>query len=189
MVDETTRKSDGSSGVESEGPDTLETEEDELEFDNPDEVTTGDDLEFGDSGEGATESSPTTSASMGTTTQDSQSQQPQQQSQDSTAVGTNKGNMKFCEHCGSEISMEAELCPSCGVRLESNEKSPGVAALLSAVINGGGQIYNGDVVKGIAIMGVQVINVILIFFLIGFLTFPLVWIYSVYDAYKTAQTR
>ena len=129
---------------------------------------------------------------MGTRTQDSQSQQtqqPQQTSQDSTAVGTNKGNMKFCEHCGSEISMEAELCPSCGVRLETNEKSPAVAAVLSAIINGGGQLYNGDVAKGAIIFGVQIVNVMLMFVLIGLITFPLVWIYSVYDAYKTAQSR
>jgi TM2 domain-containing membrane protein YozV len=97
--------------------------------------------------------------------------------------------MKFCEHYGSEISMEAELCPSCGIRLETNEKNPAVAAVLSAIINGGGQLYNGDGAKGAIIFGVQIVNVMLMFVLIGFLTFPLVWLYLVYDAYKTAQSR
>jgi TM2 domain-containing membrane protein YozV len=57
------------------------------------------------------------------------------------------------------------------------------------IINGGGQLYNGDVAKGAIIFDVQIVNVMLMFVLIGFLTFPLVWLYSVYDAYKTAQSR
>ena len=37
------------------------------------------------------------------------------------------------------------------------EKSPGLAALLSLLISGGGQIYNGEIGKGFGIMGGQVL--------------------------------
>jgi hypothetical protein len=43
--------------------------------------------------------------------------------------------------------------------------------------------------EGAIISGVQIVNVMLMFVLIDFLTFPLIWLYSVYDAYKTAQSR
>lgn len=55
--------------------------------------------------------------------------------------------------------------------------------------NGAGQIYNGDIAKGVIIMGVQVFNIVLMLALIGFITFPIVWVYSIYDAYKTAEKR
>ena len=67
-------------------------------------------------------------------------------------------------------------------------KNPGIAAVLSALCTGLGQIYNGQIGKGIGLMALQVINVLLMFILIGFITFPLVWLYGVYDAYSTAQT-
>jgi len=75
----------------------------------------------------------------------------------------------------------------------NNDKSPGVAALLSAVgiifpiATGAGQIYNGQVGKGIALSVVQCINVVLIFFLIGLFTYPLVGVYAIYDAHKNAK--
>ncbi|ACB83952.1 TM2 domain-containing protein [Natranaerobius thermophilus] len=66
-------------------------------------------------------------------------------------------------------------------------KNPGVAAVLSFLWAGLGQIYNGQIGKGIAIMIVQVINAFLIFVMIGFITYPIVWIWMIYDAYKTAE--
>jgi TM2 domain-containing membrane protein YozV len=67
-------------------------------------------------------------------------------------------------------------------------KNPGIAAVLSFLCTGLGQIYNGQIGKGIGLMALQVINVLLMFILIGFITFPLIWLYGVYDAYSTAQT-
>jgi len=66
-------------------------------------------------------------------------------------------------------------------------KNPALAAILSLLINGLGQIYNGEVGKGILIMVVQVVNVLLMGILIGFVTGPIVFIWSIYDAYKTAE--
>lgn len=76
---------------------------------------------------------------------------------------------------------------------EADEKNPTIAALLSAVgliiplALGAGQIYNGQIAKGIALSIVQVINALLIFVLIGFITYPIVAVIAIYDAYKNAE--
>lgn len=67
------------------------------------------------------------------------------------------------------------------------KKNPGVAAVLSFFWAGLGQIYNGQIAKGVALMIVQVINVLLLFVLIGFITYPLVWLIGIVDAYGTAR--
>ena len=66
-------------------------------------------------------------------------------------------------------------------------KNPTLAAILSFLINGLGQIYNGEVGKGILIIVVQIVNALLMGILIGFVTGPIVFIWSIYDAYKTAE--
>lgn len=66
-------------------------------------------------------------------------------------------------------------------------KSPGVAAVLSVVWGGLGQIYNGQIGKGLGIMVFQIINVVLTVVLIGYLLFAIVWIWNIYDAYSTAE--
>jgi TM2 domain-containing membrane protein YozV len=66
-------------------------------------------------------------------------------------------------------------------------KNPGIAMLLSFFITGAGQIYNGQLMKGIVLIGIQIINFWLMWLLIGFVTYAIVWIYGIYDANKTAQ--
>ncbi|WP_096187820.1 hypothetical protein [Evansella halocellulosilytica] len=66
-------------------------------------------------------------------------------------------------------------------------KNPGVAAVLSALWTGLGQIYNGQIGKGIAFMIIQIFNSMLMVVLIGFITFPIFWIYGMVDAYKSAE--
>lgn len=114
--------------------------------------------------------------------------------------------MVYCTNCGEEIFREAEICPECGVRQRdpgssrdatststtassagAQQKDPGIAAVLSFFFTGLGQLYNGQIGKGIALIVVQGINFILIFFLIGLLTFPITWIFGIYDAYKSAE--
>ena len=68
-------------------------------------------------------------------------------------------------------------------------RSAGVAAVLSAVWSGLGQIYNGQIVKGLAFMAFQVVNVLLLFVLVGFITGPIVWIWAIYDAYTVADRQ
>jgi len=66
-------------------------------------------------------------------------------------------------------------------------KNPGLAAVASFFFAGLGQIYNGEITKGFFLMAIQVINVILMIVLIGFVLYPAVWIYGIWDAYKTAE--
>ncbi|WP_035513056.1 DUF5683 domain-containing protein [Halalkalibacillus halophilus] len=66
-------------------------------------------------------------------------------------------------------------------------KSPGLAVVLSFFISGLGQIYNGQIIKGLVTIGIQAINAVLMFVIIGFVTYFLVWVWAMYDAYKTAE--
>jgi TM2 domain-containing membrane protein YozV len=67
------------------------------------------------------------------------------------------------------------------------KKNPGLAAVASFFFSGLGQIYNGEILKGVLLMVIQVINVLLMFVVIGFVTYPLVWVYGIWDAYKSAE--
>jgi len=66
-------------------------------------------------------------------------------------------------------------------------KNTGLATILSFFWAGAGQIYNGEIGKGIGMMVLQVINVFLMMVLIGFITYPAVWIWGMVDAKKTAE--
>ena len=67
-------------------------------------------------------------------------------------------------------------------------KNSGLAAVLSFFFfTGLGQIYNGQIGKGVVFIPIQIINAGLMFILIGFFTYPIVWIWGVVDAYKTAE--
>jgi len=66
-------------------------------------------------------------------------------------------------------------------------KNPGVAAVLSFFFTGLGQIYNGQIAKGILFIVIQTINLLLMYVLIGFITSPLFWIWGMVDAYRSAE--
>lgn len=66
-------------------------------------------------------------------------------------------------------------------------KNPGVAAVLSFFITGLGQIYNGQIAKGVLFIIIQAINVLLMYVVIGFITCPIFWIWGMVDAYRTAE--
>ncbi len=88
-----------------------------------------------------------------------------------------------CPECGAGLPDKlAEKCPLCGALTIRKEKSPGIAALLSFIFAGSGQIYNGELLKGILILAGTLVGV-LIFLIPG----VIVWIYGIYDAYATAK--
>jgi len=103
---------------------------------------------------------------------------------------------QYCSECGAIIKKAAEICPKCGTRVMGPTKThiqtvqlknPGLAALASFIWCGAGQVYNGQILKGIVLLIAYVISILLIFVLIGLITTPLLWIYGIYDAYKTAE--
>jgi TM2 domain-containing membrane protein YozV len=73
--------------------------------------------------------------------------------------------------------------------MTNKPKNPKVALILSFFVTGLGQIYNGQIFKGILLFCIMCICGGLMFFLIGFLLYPLVWIYGVWDAYTVAKRR
>lgn len=110
-----------------------------------------------------------------------------------TSAESGKGaDEQFCSSCGEVIKKDAEICPECGVSQSEDDGNPGVAALLSGIgfiipiAAGAGQIYNGELGKGIALSVLQLINVGLAFMMIGLVTYPIVGIYAIYDAYTNA---
>jgi TM2 domain-containing membrane protein YozV len=66
-------------------------------------------------------------------------------------------------------------------------KNSGLATVLSFFFTGLGQIYNGQIGKGVLFMIVQTINFLLMFVIVGFITAPIFWIWGMVDAYKTAE--
>lgn len=59
--------------------------------------------------------------------------------------------------------------------------------MLSFLFTGLGQIYNGQIGKGLAFVVLGIVFVITIIFLIGLVLYPVFWIYNIYDAYTTAK--
>lgn len=66
-------------------------------------------------------------------------------------------------------------------------KDPGIAAILSFLYTGLGQIYNGQIGKGIGMIVAYLVSWLLMFVAIGFITTPIIWIWGIYDAYKSAE--
>ena len=69
-----------------------------------------------------------------------------------------------------------------------NKKSEALALILSLLIPGLGQIYNGQVSKGAMMIVAAIVCAVLIFvfFPIGIL-YIVLWIYAMYDAFKDAK--
>lgn len=92
--------------------------------------------------------------------------------------------INVCNHCGKAICADCRVegggqnyCKECillrGTQVKSGKRSPALAAILSFIISGLGQIYNGQVGKGLLI------------FFTGWLIVP--WVIGIFDAYSTAQ--
>lgn len=97
--------------------------------------------------------------------------------------------------------------------MAENKPHPGMAAVLSFVFNGLGQIYNGQIKKGLFIISLSAVCMLLMIiggvftiialakgfllsrqvmvnlgiFVLGVITATLLGIYSIFDAYNTAK--
>jgi TM2 domain-containing membrane protein YozV len=73
-------------------------------------------------------------------------------------------NTKYCPYCGVQIEKKYDTCPNCGKPqpaidgvervITKPKKNPLIAALLSLIITGTGQIYVGKVWRGVAYLAV-----------------------------------
>lgn len=117
------------------------------------------------------------------------------------ACGTrNDDSARFCHSCGAGVAAEPATPPPVqtvrgaaatasaaptrtAVAAAAGEKSPGLALVLSLLIVGLGQFYNGDWKKGLAMLGGTLI--------LGPLTAGVAWlgfaIWSMIDAYGVAK--
>ena len=108
---------------------------------------------------------------------------------------------KFCANCGFEMPKSTKFCPECGTSTDgvpqpvkstdnaimNSDKSPGLAALLSFLIIGLGQVYIGLTKKGIMLFIAAIISGVLMMIVIGWITWLIVWAYAIYDAYNSAE--
>ncbi|MEX0569328.1 MAG: zinc-ribbon domain-containing protein, partial [Candidatus Njordarchaeota archaeon] len=113
-----------------------------------------------------------------------------------------------CPNCGAEIPLDAVFCPKCGAKLaestvprqtqqpvtqqpvaqtspssySGDRKDPILAAILSFILPGIGQIYVGATTRGVVYIILAIILYAL--FIIPGIIFA---IYTMYDAYRLAQ--
>jgi len=66
-------------------------------------------------------------------------------------------------------------------------KDEGIAAVLSFLWPGAGQIYNGQISKAILLWILLLISGFLIFAGIGIVLLPILYIWQIYDAHRTAK--
>ncbi|MGH3147369.1 MAG: hypothetical protein ACRDTR_16350 [Rubrobacter sp.] len=66
-------------------------------------------------------------------------------------------------------------------------RNPILAAVLSLIVAGLGQIYNGQIGKGVIFIILQLINGALTTVLIGWILLPIVGLWAIIDAYLTAK--
>lgn len=109
----------------------------------------------------------------------------------------------FCRNCGAVISEDAEICPDCGVRQRDPPSNsveslledlteggnPFVAAGLSVVFPGLGQLYNRELQKAILVMVASLIALASMLAFVGLVLYPAVWLYAIYDAYVVADRQ
>src|SRR5512136_3039309 len=67
------------------------------------------------------------------------------------------------------------------------DKNPATAAILSFLFIGLGQAYNGEKAKAVVFLILYAISIFLTFFVIGFVTTPILWLWSMVDAYRSSQ--
>lgn len=113
----------------------------------------------------------------------------------------------FCSNCGTKINPSAESSyeqqnQNSGnnnqqstqsyttyeqPNIVRNEKNAGLAAVLSFLIIGLGQIYNGEIAKGLILLIVSYLCIALAFLIVPLIVGIILWIYAIYDAYDTAK--
>jgi TM2 domain-containing membrane protein YozV len=90
----------------------------------------------------------------------------------------------------AEINPRIEMCSGYGTeKIKNKRKNPVIAALLSCIIPGLGQVYAGDPLRGFAIIAALGISFCLMALIIGFFTFIGAWIFAIVDAYNMVKKQ
>ena len=108
--------------------------------------------------------------------------------------GNDTGDEPFCNKCGNKVDGTGGSPQSQNV-VYVREKSEGLAAVLSVLWPGLGQIYVGMIGRGLLIMLAGIMIAFMSFLIVFsiFLVFvPMIlgavfWIWNIFDAYKLAQ--
>ena len=66
-------------------------------------------------------------------------------------------------------------------------KNPSLALVFSFLFAGAGQIYNGQITKGIIFLIIYTISALLMLVVVGWFTTPILWILGMVDAYYSAK--
>ena len=69
-------------------------------------------------------------------------------------------------------------------------KNPALAAFLSFLLPGMGQIYDGKILFGIGLIVLSFIisTLTILISIFGIILYIIIWLYAIYDAYITAKT-
>ena len=88
---------------------------------------------------------------------------------------------------GQKIQRQTKEISICLINRQFSIRIPSIATILSFFWMGLGQIYNGQIGKGVAFMVSYVISWLLMFIIIGFVTTPILWIWGMVDANNSAK--
>ncbi len=110
-------------------------------------------------------------------------------------------DIRYCPKCGSEIKGDKDRCDNCGYDLSMfkedgerdvstvyllKKKDPTLAGILSFIFPGLGQIYVGDIGRGILVMAIAFI-IALVAVLTNILLYVVYHAIQIYDAYREAN--
>lgn len=114
--------------------------------------------------------------------------------------------LPFCNKCGKAVTEEMNICPYCGnplkltptqKKIETSSvtigtKNPGLAAVLSLLIPGLGQIYAGRIGRGLIFLFLVIPLTVIIAMFLWYLFLPVFlplafWIWNIYDAYNICK--
>ena len=88
----------------------------------------------------------------------------------------------YCSKCGSQIG-NARFCSQCGTPLGGMiVQAPGPVGGMPQVV-----VVRAPKSPGVAFMIAYFCSLLLMWVLIGFIIAPILWIWSMVDAYKTAE--
>ena len=117
----------------------------------------------------------------------------------SVDVSNKTNSIKFCPSCGEKLNSNAKFCHNCGANLNQSmfssgatgnaieKKTPILSVILSFIFPGLGQFYNGQGTKGLYFIILAIVSWILFIILIGVLLYILIWLWSIFDAYQSAE--